>query len=237
MIILNIIVIAIVLGVLFAKYEDYKPINKTNFLRFNISVIVRLLKIIVVFWLFWLFIGLLALTSSDMPLYSKPCPENKASCKSGYKKDLSVVIQSIEMDKALQGTDAGTCSNEKALAELFLRRLNVLESYKSPNKQTLKILAKDKLSDKPYIMANDGTLFIIVKVNGHCGSNESSNPKNANCVMMVDVNGIKPPNELSTGTQESNYKFKDRYLLIVLKDKAIPASNSENNIADYIINN
>lgn len=235
MFILNIIVLTIVLGVLFTKYEYYKPITKTNFLRFIISVIVSLLKIIVVFWLLWLVVGFSVLTNTDAPSPSS-CPKEKMSCTWGYRKALGVINQAIMMDKQLEGTDIGNCTNDNVLAEIFMSRFNIKESYKAPNKRTFELLAKNKLSDKPYMIFVDDVLLIIDKVNGKCGSTKSSNPDEANCVVTVDVNGIKPPNELSTGNQEVNYKFKDRYQVIILKDKAIPASNSENNIADSIIN-
>lgn len=238
MITFDIIVLLIILSILsvvvLVNYKAYKPINRTNFLGFIIAVIFQFL--IIIFLCRFLLVLVFSLTlPADSPSPSS-CPKVKMSCIWGYRKALSVINQAIVMDKQLEGADIGNCTSDKALAEIFMSRFNIKESYKAPNKRTLKILAKDKLSDKPYMIFVDDVLLIIDKVNGKCGSTNSSNPDAANCVVTVDINGIKPPNELSTGNQEDNYKFKDRYLLIILKDKAIPASTSENNIAEYIIN-
>lgn len=228
------IILSILSLVVVVNYKKSKPINKSNFLRFIIVVIFQFLIIIFLCWLFLSFICILTFPA-DAPSLSS-CPKEKMSCTMGYRKNLSVINQAIVMDKQLEGHDAGNCTNDKELAELFLRRLNVKESYISPNKRTLKMLAKDKLADKPYMILVDDVLYIIEKAKGKCGSTNSSNPDEANCVVIVDVNGTKPPNELSTGDQEDNYKFKDRYRVIILKDKAVPAASSENNIAASIVN-
>lgn len=226
------IVLSILSLVVLINYKAYKPINRTNFLGFTISVIFQFFIIISLCWLILVFAGFLPSAPSTLSSHQDSIY--------GYKKAFHDINEIIMIDNQVEEGDVGNCTNEKTLAEIFIRRINiimnVIESYKSPNKQTLKVLEKDKLSGKPYVIFADGMLYIIEKVKGKCGTANSSNPDDANCVVIVDINGTKPPNELSTGNQEDNYKFKDRYRIIILKDKAIPASNSENNIAASIIN-
>jgi len=145
----------------------------------------------------------------------------QAELKTALKKSIAVLNQAIVMSIAQDSIDASSCtncsSNAQKLAEFFIGKLNVLsQNVTSPN---------------AYFYTADGMRFDIIQSNGTCGTNSTTDPAPANCVVLVDVNGDKLPNDYSTGNTTANvYTFRDRYRLIVTANSVLPAQNATSDV-------
>ena len=159
-----------------------------------------------------------------------------------HKKSISILNQAVTMSQALDGKNANTCtgcnSNKQALADFFIQRFNVLDSSNQLYRQMRDGLTGDRLLNNPHLLTKDGMLFIIEKAQGRCGDINTTDPNQANCVIVVDINGQQGPNQFSTGnTRNQDYRVYDRLRLIVLKEQVRPAANQENDVAEYILYN
>lgn len=177
----------------------------------------------------------------------------------GVKKIASTMNQALDMSIQLEEKNASTCkgctSNAEALANFIMPRINFIASYNistNPEKVTKEMASKieksidlaklnktlpDELLGKPMFLINDGSFIIFEKVKGKCGEVQTFDPRKANCVVTVDINGIKSPNKFSTGNNTNNdYKFNDRYRVIVMKNTVEPAQSKENDSAWKALN-
>lgn len=159
-----------------------------------------------------------------------------------HKKSISVLNQAVTMSQALEGKNANTCtgcnSNKQALADFFIQRFNVLDNSNPLYRQMRDGLTGDRLLNNPHLLTKDGMLFVIEKAQGRCGDINTTDPNQANCVIIVDVNGQQGPNQFSTGNKRNqDYRVYDRLRLIVLKEQVRPAANQENDVAEYILYN
>lgn len=236
-----IIIVALIIFAVFliSKYWNFKMIILKNFLKPKSFSDVLEILFICVFFVF--FAGLLFLNFGLTFSSSHSCGGSFAEFRTGYKKALSVLNRAIMMSEQLDDSNPNNCkgciSNKQALANFFIPRFNVIDNFDTYTKDTLKELSKNKLLKNPYFINNDGMLYIIEKAQGRCGEINTTDPDKANCVIIIDVNGIRPPNEFSTGNKkDKDYKLNDRFRIIVLKNKVVPASNEENDVADYVFN-
>ncbi|EKE03556.1 MAG: hypothetical protein ACD_20C00186G0005 [uncultured bacterium] len=156
---------------------------------------------------------------------------NENKHKFYLKRAVASLNQALVMNIAQQGVSASDCSecngNKAALAKLFINNLNVIDQ---------------NLSDSnPHFSVSNGqdqsTRFTIERSTGSCGSNNSVDPSKANCVILVDVNGNVGPNLDATGNNKSNYRYYDRYRLIVKSSTVVPAKDSGNDIAVHAMVN
>lgn len=231
---MNIIIIFILMiftAFLIPKYWDFKMIIFKNFFRLQkFSDFLQIIAILVLFAWF-----VLITTLMSMP---HGCSVNP---RLALSKTVSVLNQVITMNKQIDGKDASNCvgcnSNKQALANFFMKRLNLIDYNSVYYKKSYNKFSKDNLFQNPHFITNDGMLYIIEKSQGKCGNINTTDPDKANCVMIIDINGDKSPNQFSTGNKkDKNYKIKDRFRLIILKNKIVPASNKENDVANYILN-
>ena len=134
------------------------------------------------------------------------------------KEVLSKLNYSIELNINENNVNANTCpdcnSNRSALAKFFINKFNVTKS--------------NTTATIPYFYTAYGMRIDIIRTFGKCGANNSTDPDRANCVILVDINGDKLPNSLSTGNKKQGYDFKDQYKFVVKADKVEPAFNSTN---------
>lgn len=238
--IISVFLICIFAVFLISKYWNYKTIILKNFFRpKNYSDKVEIL-FICVFSL--IFAGLLFITFVTSFYVPQSCCSSSATFRTGYKKSVSSLSFALKILKELEGKDASNCSgcnsNKQALANFFIKRLNVVDSTNPYYKKAHNELSKDSLLNNPHFITNDGMIFIIEKARGRCGDVITNNPDKANCVIIIDTNAAKPPNKFSIGNKkDKNYKINDRFRVVVLKDKIVPAANEENDVAEYVWNN
>lgn len=145
-----------------------------------------------------------------------------AEIKVGFKKVVSVLNQALILnfaqDQATPQTFNGTLPGGKAeLANFFIRKMNVVDS--------------NMTASNPWFDTADGMKFIVTKASDFCGTNSTFDPQYADCVMKVDVNGDKAPNQEAQGNLLSNYLFRDQYYVVVGNSSVLPASNATNDIS------
>lgn len=157
-----------------------------------------------------------------------------------YKQSISWLDEAITLSIALDDKDASNCpgcdSNKQALADYLTKRFHVYDKSSDSYRQMYQALAGDSSLNNPHFLTQSGILYIVEKAQGKCGDINTTDPNQANCVIIVDINGQKPPNQLSTGNKlNKNYRVKDRLRLVVLKQTVAPAANQENDVAEYVL--
>jgi len=155
---------------------------------------------------------------------------NQAELRASFKKSLSMLNQSLYMNYAQNATDTYTCCNTSGdntatgLTNFFANKLNTIAG---PNGNV-------------WFNTNDGMQYTVTKfaaANG-CTASEPSDPSFANCVMLVDVNGAKPPNIMSTGLGSlGTLTYKDQYQVVIRENAVIPASNATSDVSVQALEN
>lgn len=140
---------------------------------------------------------------------------NSAELKTGFKKSLASLNQALVMSIAQDSTDAGTCCAAASASDLnnfFKAKMNVIAN------------------GTEWFTTADGMQYTVLKKTAQCLATESSNDTSANCVMLVDVNGARGPNTMSSGSGASAI-YRDRYTVIVRSNSVIPAYNGTDSVA------
>ncbi|EKE02811.1 MAG: hypothetical protein ACD_20C00328G0004 [uncultured bacterium] len=147
---------------------------------------------------------------------------SQTELKTALKKSLATLNQAIVMSIAQDSVDASTCTgcdDKTGLATFFSGKLNILSS-------NLTIA-------NPYFYTTDGMKYTFDAFDTACSSTEAD-PSTANCQVLVDVNGDKNPNTVSSGNS-TNWSFKDQYRLIIRQNSVIPASNATDTVAEQAL--
>lgn len=147
---------------------------------------------------------------------------NQAELRTAFKKSLSVLNQALVISVAQNATDANSCCGATSttdLANFFANKLNVISGYGNAS-----------------FFTADGMQYTVVKKSQACPATEDPDPSTASCVVLVDVNGLKGPNQDSSGLGSSNI-YKDRYYLDVHQNSVVPASNTTNDAAVQALQN
>ena len=201
-------------------------------------------KSLVQFFLIFILICLLGLE-----LWGFPQMINHGGCsgmepRSALKKSVSMINQAITLNYALE--KKVDMENIEDFSQMFGRRLNVMSAnFDFPdyilqdgtkrkhekmkfNPIDIKNYNIGEYIDKPMFMTADGILFIIEKFTPKCEFVDEENPENSDCIIVVDVNGYKKPNEMTTDDKQP----KDRYKIFVYGNapKAIPLIESHQRI-------
>jgi prepilin-type N-terminal cleavage/methylation domain-containing protein len=143
---------------------------------------------------------------------------NDSELKSGYKKMISVINQAISMNYALDGVDfsnissaAGSPDDEKGTSWLgfVYRRLNVVGS------------------DGNVIYFSDGSSVDLSEAitDGDCTKDDP-------CKVIIDVNGRKGPNQMTTQTTN----LHDQYTVYAYGRQFSP-TDSADDPGNYILKN
>jgi len=131
--------------------------------------------------------------------------------KVSLKKSVAVLNQALTMSMGQDNTDASSATTASGLMNIFSSKLNVIKTDFSNNMLT----------------TVDGIQFTFYNSSGtSCDSSTTTEADKdvigtANCAILVDTNGEKNPNVLSSGGH-----FKDQYYLIVRAKTVIPAKTS-----------
>ena len=141
--------------------------------------------------------------------------------KASVKKAIAELNQSIAASNMKSAFGTIPYNSSEKLTEFFKINLKI-SKYSIKNSE---------------LYANTGIKYKFFS-KGKCGGEFSTdNPDLANCVVLIDVNGDKKPNKLSSGNNPNNFDYKDQYKLII-KDRAIvPAVTEDNTIAQYALFN
>jgi len=112
-------------------------------------------------------------------------------------------------------------------SKMFVRTLRVI-SYNFDNEEMQSEHIKMNFSEKeinaynlseylekPMFLTADNVLYIIDKFTSGCNIVDYSEPDNSDCIMIVDINGYKKPNQLSTDLKH----LSDRYKVVINGNK------------------
>ena len=123
----------------------------------------------------------------------------QAEFKTGMKKALSVLNQAITMNVALDGNDFSslttTVTNVQgaSLYNMFVTRMNIVATGTTNAPANMNAAANYAL------FFNDGMVISFPQAASTCdGTNK--------CTLIVDVNGVKKPNQLSLATVSGTTK-------------------------------
>ncbi len=141
-----------------------------------------------------------------------------AEFKSGFKKLVSTLNQAVTMNVALNSEDFSNLSgtdmtHTQSTFYMLSQRMNVIESSNA--------------GDAFGSMAGTGnyTLFFNdgMAVSFPTGAASCAAAGATNCMMVVDVNGRKKPNQLSTATNETTKSnLKDQFVLDFYNQQVLP---------------
>ncbi|MFA6988660.1 MAG: type II secretion system protein [Candidatus Gastranaerophilaceae bacterium] len=156
---------------------------------------------------------------------------NQQEYKVAFKKAVAVLNQAITMSIALESTSASQCDGcsttgtASAFSNYFANRLNVIAAGPDTNS----------------FYTADGAMYRFIKratggaVAGVCDTASTSTTVDydtAPCMVLIDVNGKKGPNQVSTGNKLNNTaNFKDQYYIIIKDTAAVPGNDGTNSIA------
>jgi len=130
-----------------------------------------------------------------------------AELKTGFKKIVSTLNQAITMNVALDGNDfgsLGTATGTTSVYNMFTSRMNVVST--GTNNST--IGGVFNAGTNYSLFFNDGMAISFPSAAANCST------LGTDCRIVVDVNGTKKPNTLSTATNETSKNgIKDQFVL------------------------
>ena len=162
-----------------------------------------------------LVIGIVASLTIPQLIQSTGRNENKVA----LKKAIGVLNNALALNM-FDGLEANDPSIGSAidLATYFGRKITVISGAGTND-----------------IYAADGTEYIFTRT-GSCGTADTDFAT-ATCSVVVDVNGARSPNTLSSGNSAATYVFKDRYNLVVRNNAVLPSSSATNTVAVAAVSN
>ena len=147
---------------------------------------------------------------------------NAQEYRSAFKKAISATNQAITLQYALEGLSAQDMSTKEALVnQIFKRRMSVIEGQSTFSNTT-------QCSSGAVFTTADGVMFCVTTnfaANATGASTQCDTYNEYPCAtsttvptLMIDVNGIKKPNELTT----SSARPRDIYQAMIYAQKVIP---------------
>ena len=149
---------------------------------------------------------------------------NGAQYKAAYKKALSVISQAVTLNVALDDigfaeTSANsdtTNSSELTLAGLLRGRINVINAVAgTPADHTITGSSASIASTNVSLYFNDGSMISFPSTAQKCGAPNG-------CTALIDVNGKKGPNKLTTDSSSP----ADVYPVRIYDQTIVPNSNA-----------
>ncbi len=136
----------------------------------------------------------------------------KNEYKAGFKKALGTLNQALALNIAQNAQEANdpTVGNSSTnLAAYFERRMVVVKG-----------------SGTADFFTADGTQYTFTAGSGSCLTTGQDASAATACKVLIDVNGEKAPNALSTGTTAANYVYKDRYYAVIRNNQVLPSTGA-----------
>ncbi|MEI7474253.1 MAG: type II secretion system protein [bacterium] len=136
---------------------------------------------------------------------------NTASFKTSYKKAISTLNQGIKLNQATDMSDPGTCPGCDSAGATGAQ---ALASYFSNGIKTLGGATGGVFTTQ------DGMVFTFNHSGTASACDDATVFTSAVCTVVVDVNGPKAPNAVTTGATPST--IKDQFNMIVQSSTVIP---------------
>jgi len=152
----------------------------------------------------------------------------QAEFKTGMKKALSVLNQAVTMNVALDGNDFSALGNvtttaTDSLYNMFVTRMNIVAT--GPANATN--MSNMNSANNYVLFFNDGMVISFPNSAKNCNSTTP-------CTLVVDVNGIKKPNKLSSATASGTTAGIYDEFVFNLQNQQVVAHDSK---AAYILYN
>lgn len=137
-----------------------------------------------------------------------------AEFKTGFKKVVSTLNQAITMNVALDSTDFSVLTTGASVRDMFLSRMNVISN--TTGNATFGGIAAG--ASNYTLFLNDGMIISFPQAAASCVT-----AGQANCRIVVDVNGVKKPNVFSSAkASDSTARVGDVYVLDFFNQQILP---------------
>lgn len=143
-----------------------------------------------------------------------------AEFKAGFKKMVSSLNQAITMNVALNSMDfsnlsAGDTATEDTIAGMISHRMNIFEY----TDQALTGFGELGNGTNYTFFFTDGMAVSFPQTGENCTTVTSTG-----CAMLIDVNGKKRPNQLSTAkTDSEKTSLKDQFTVRIFNQQIVPS--------------
>jgi len=152
----------------------------------------------------------------------------EAQFKAGLKKSVAVLNQAITMTVALDSVDfssltSGALANTTSILNMFGKRTKYITA--APGSNTFDAMGSNFNAAGRYVVFfQDGSA-----ISWSTAAGTPACTAGAPCSMVVDVNGLKGPNVLSTATNEATKAgIKDQFNLQFFDQQVIGADDAAN---------
>ncbi len=184
------------------KYIFKKTKNRLKDI-FQISFIMIFLIIDIIFISFIIFV-----------MINNSCSSSGYYSVVEYKRAISMLNQAIFLDYKSEASKISEIKTVDELAQIFVRRISLAETYNISNSYYDKGKIKEKelkvYQNFPCFKTPDNKFFAITKYEAGCKNVDLKTPENSSCIIEVDLNGKSKPNQMSEGK-----KFRDRHQFII----------------------
>lgn len=149
----------------------------------------------------------------------------QAEFKTGFKKAISVLNQAITMNVALENTDFSTLTsnntNPGSVYGMFSSRMNIFRTADAAvsdmGTDANTTIAPFNNGSNYALFFTDGMAITFPKAAGSCTT------ANANCRIVVDVNGTRKPNKLTTtNTTANTVEVGDQFVIDFYNQQVLP---------------
>ena len=143
--------------------------------------------------------------------------------KTGFKKMISVLNQVVSLNVAIDNTDfstmAGTTTTDtNSLYYLLTSKMNVTRT-------AVDTASIGAVTGNYTIFLTDG-MAISFDPDGTGAAKSVSCTAAAPCNVIVDVNGTKKPNTMSTGTNDTTLTIKDQFAVKLQDQQVLPGNEA-----------
>lgn len=143
---------------------------------------------------------------------------NGAEFRSGFKKALSSLNQAITMNVALDNQDFSDVNTATAVGAVLQSRLNVINS--AIGTAAVPNIGANFAAANYTLLLNDGMAISFYPTATSCSA------AGAACRMIIDVNGNKKPNTLSTATNDATKSYlSDQFVVDFYNQIVTPHDN------------
>ncbi len=203
---------------------------------FKLKECLKLLIIVILFLLNLLIIYLISLFIYGI--------SNSQGCAIEYRRyriiALSNLNQVLELENKVESKQVKDFQNANEFANMIISRMHVEDvyniksdkyEYKTFKKGEIKKYKLTEYKDKPFVVDARGIAYIVSKYEQGCNKVDLENHENSSCLIDVDVNGFREPNEYYNPEKPRNV---DRITLVVdgVNNKVIPPNKYKDAIYD-----
>lgn len=145
---------------------------------------------------------------------------SQAVFRTGFKKMMSVLNQAITMNVALEDSDFSALTSGSTAGSVYYMLASRMNTIKT-TVGTTDMGATGPFTANYVLYLSDGmTIALDTAKNNSCSQFVSGD-----CSIVVDVNGIKGPNTLSTATDTTG-SLTDQYVMEIFNQQVLPINRA-----------